>query len=112
MDLVGDLGGVLEVFLVVFGLILYPVSEHSYVLSALNKLFLVRTSSPSLFKKTKKGKKHVVPVKFKNSVMEQEVEMHYIISLSFFKSCNLFFLNRCCMCSKKNNKLVKLFSKG
>ena len=61
MDLIGDLGGVLEVIMVGFGLILYPVSEHSYILTALNKLFLVKTSSPSLFKKKKKGKKHTVP---------------------------------------------------
>ena len=61
MDLIGDLGGVLEVIMVCFGFIIYPVSEHSYVLTALNKLFLVRTSSPSLFKKTIKGKKHTVP---------------------------------------------------
>ena len=57
LDLVGDLGGVLEVILVVFGFFFNRVSEHSYVLTALNKLFLVRTSEPTLFNKLEKKKK-------------------------------------------------------
>ena len=33
-DLVGDLGGVIEVMIIVMGVLLYPISEHSFLLSA------------------------------------------------------------------------------
>ena len=94
--------------MVMFGFMLHSVSEHSYFLTALNKLFLARTSSPSLFKKTKKGKKHTLPDKFNNSNMKKEVEMHYIISLSLFKSVKLFVLSRFCNCWRKNSETSKL----
>ena len=34
LDLLGDLGGVVEVISIVFGIFLYPISEHSFVLVA------------------------------------------------------------------------------
>ena len=42
-DLLGDLGGVTEVLLIVFGAILYPMSEHSFVMDAMKRFFLART---------------------------------------------------------------------
>lgn len=32
LDLLGDLGGVTEVIMLVFGFFLFPISEHSYVI--------------------------------------------------------------------------------
>ena len=43
-DLIGDLGGVLEVLISFIGLFLFPISEHSYGLKVLEKLFLARTN--------------------------------------------------------------------
>lgn len=43
IDLLGDLGGVLEVVTVVFGIILYPISFHSFILELSNRIFLART---------------------------------------------------------------------
>lgn len=34
-DLIGDLGGVIEVFLVFFGLFIYPISEYSFDMKAI-----------------------------------------------------------------------------
>jgi hypothetical protein len=58
MDLIGDIGGVLEVFITIFGILLFPVSEHSFVMKALEKLFLARTLDDSMFVKTKLIKKN------------------------------------------------------
>ena len=55
IDLLGDLGGVLEVIMVVMGAILYPIAEHHYTLQAAKRIFMARTSDPKLFKNTVKG---------------------------------------------------------
>ena len=44
LDLLGDLGGVTEVVMLIFGFILYPISEHSFTLKAAKKMFKARTS--------------------------------------------------------------------
>jgi hypothetical protein len=51
LDLIGDLGGVLEVIIAFFGLFIYPISEFSFFLTALERLFLARTVDKTLFKK-------------------------------------------------------------
>ena len=43
-DLVGDLGGVIEVLIITLGILLYPISEHSFLLSASKLLFKARTN--------------------------------------------------------------------
>jgi hypothetical protein len=42
-DLLGDLGGVTEVIMIIFGFFLFSISEHSFYLTALTKLFYART---------------------------------------------------------------------
>ena len=34
MDILGDLGGVIEIIMIVLGTVLYPISEHSFILKA------------------------------------------------------------------------------
>ena len=58
MDLIGDLGGVLEVIIFLFGFFLFPASEFSFVIKALQKLYLARTSQSGLFKNDKMLKKN------------------------------------------------------
>lgn len=53
MDLVGDYGGVQEVFFLVLGALIAPYAEHSFTLEAIRKLYLVRTKENHLFKKPK-----------------------------------------------------------
>ena len=54
LDLMGDLGGVLEVFIFACGIILFPISEHSFVIKALQILFLARTRDKHMFEVNKK----------------------------------------------------------
>ena len=42
-DLLGDLGGVTEIIMIVFGAFLFPISEHSFTMDAMKKFFLART---------------------------------------------------------------------
>jgi hypothetical protein len=49
-DLLGKLGGITNVMMLLFGFIIYPISEHSYVLKVAKKLFVARTREDKLFK--------------------------------------------------------------
>lgn len=44
LDILGDLGGVTEVIMILFGFFLYPIAEHSFILQALRRLYKARTS--------------------------------------------------------------------
>lgn len=48
LDLLGDLGGVLEVIEVVIGFFLVYISEFSYNLEVMGKLFVARTKEEDL----------------------------------------------------------------
>ena len=44
LDLLGDLGGIVEIFIVMFGALLFPISYHSYVVKAISRLFFVNAN--------------------------------------------------------------------
>lgn len=48
--LLGDLGGITQIFYLIFGIILYPFSEHSFVVKALKKLYYARTRDNEIFR--------------------------------------------------------------
>ena len=48
IDILGDLGGVIEILMLVLGTFLFPISEHSFILKALQKLYLARTRDKQL----------------------------------------------------------------
>lgn len=48
-DLLGDLGGVTEVIMIVFGFFLNPISEHKFNLIAAKRLFLAHTHDDKFF---------------------------------------------------------------
>ena len=73
LDLLGDLGGVTEVLMIVFGIILFPISEHSFYLHAARLLFLGKTEDESLFKDAEKwvgNEKYLDPEKFPKNLDE------------------------------------------
>ena len=43
LDLLGNLGGIVEIMSVIFGVFLMPISYHSYVVKAINRLFFVNS---------------------------------------------------------------------
>ena len=49
-DLLGRLGGITNVMMILFGIFVYPISEHSYILKAAKKLFIARSNDSNIFK--------------------------------------------------------------
>ena len=45
---IGDLGGVTEVVMLMFGFFLYPISEFEFYIEAMSQLFMARTSDDTL----------------------------------------------------------------
>lgn len=43
LGVLGDLGGIFEVTMIVFGFFLFPVSQHSFILKAAGLLYYART---------------------------------------------------------------------
>ena len=88
LDLIGDLGGVLEIVITLFGIFLCPVAEHSFILKALQKLYLARTKQDDmLLKKHKKTKKREMPRELgANHRLKKEVEIHRPIAISTWAS--------------------------
>jgi hypothetical protein len=104
LDLVGDLGGVLEVLLTLFGIFMFRISERSFVLKALEKLFLAHTVQTNIFVKKAqsknkkfKGLKVPTPEEYKNKVIEDHVKQDYPIKLSSSNKLKLI-LNRIVPC--------------
>ena len=89
LDLLGDLGGVLEVLLLVSGAFFYSYSEYSFVIKAMQKLFLARSFEKNIFER----KTENADVKqFALSKKElKELKYHKRIKLSNRKICKLYF---------------------
>lgn len=49
LDLVGDLGGVIELFVFSIGCFVGPIAFHSYILKATKFIFLARTKDKDMF---------------------------------------------------------------
>ena len=116
MSIVGDLGGVHELFFSVTSSGYAYISFHSFILKALKKMYLGSTEDKDLFvsKKTKKFKTmKAKPPKYIESSSHLN---HYPIKLSRCNSIRLFLLNRfCCLCCCKkgrNGRLMRLFEQG
>ena len=56
LDLLGELGGVIEIFIITFGIILHPIAKHSFMLNAIKLLFKARTKETNLFTQSKKDR--------------------------------------------------------
>ena len=60
-DLIGDLGGVLEISTIVFGAFLIPIAEHVFIKAAAKTFFVARTKDDTLFKDMNEGKDEDIP---------------------------------------------------
>ena len=50
LDLLGDLGGVTELFIAFFSFFLFPIAQHSFLMMVLRKLYSAKSSDIFLFK--------------------------------------------------------------
>lgn len=56
--LLGNLGGITQIFYLLFGIMLYPYSEHSFLIKAMKKLYYARTRDNEIFRSD--GKKSAI----------------------------------------------------
>ena len=92
LDLLGEMGGVLDILVSILGIFLFLITEYSFILKALEKLYLAKTSDRLLFQKFQQKKKNmkknkfltmkkVLPESMKNTDIEKEVANHYPIRI-------------------------------
>ena len=48
-DLLGDLGGLTEIVMLVFGTFLFPISEFSFIVEGMKRFFIASTTDDTLF---------------------------------------------------------------
>lgn len=123
IDLLGDLGGVTEIIMILFGFILFQVSEHSFTIQATKKLFYASTSDDKLFEGSKgecesdkylgeKNQPHDL-----DKELAQEALKHRHIRLNMIDKFLLLVSNKlgclfCDCCWSKKEKLTRLYEKG
>lgn len=111
-DLLGRLGGITNVMMILFGIFVYPISEHSYILKAAKKLFIARSRDENLFKEDPRQE---ISVKGYTTKIQKELDLHRAIKLSTKDNMCLYFANRmgCCFPSclwGKKKKFQKLYT--
>ena len=47
-DFLGSIGGVVETIVMILGILMFPISEHCFVLDVIKQLFLARTFDKKL----------------------------------------------------------------
>lgn len=119
-DLLGDLGGVTEVIMIAFGFVLYSISEHSFYVTASQKLFFARTEDSTVFESSTKKSKYLSKDMYpKDSTTREikELEKHRYISIRMCDNMMLYFANLMGPCCSKcifpkRDKLVKMYDEG
>ena len=86
-DILGDLGGIMEIILLCFTMVFLPIAEHNYLLTAANNLFFARCVQDDIFvhKKNQRVSKFVAGGVLNHSEAT-EVLKHRKIIISFTKN--------------------------
>lgn len=66
MNLFGDIGGMKGVIIALLGLLVNPITEHSFFLKVLELLFMAQTTDKSLFNHKNLNKKNKDETKYSN----------------------------------------------
>jgi hypothetical protein len=118
--LLGDLGGVLEVFLIVFTLFVAPISEFSYYLKLSKLLYFARVKNPDLLSKTddKDNLNFNAEIEQEEeTIINKEIKIHRTIKLSSCDKFRLFVTLKLGACSpfkswSKNKQLKSLYEEA
>ena len=87
----------MELFVFLFGLFFLPVSEFSFHLAALQKIYLVNTRDKDLFKSTNNNELLApLPESLRGSELEEKARFHHLIKLDLSSSMKLFFMSKVC----------------
>ena len=132
-DLLGDLGGVIQVVMICGSLLIGPISYHSFVIKAIRRIFLANTCQDDLFQSShhenKAAEEKRLYCGYKPSdlprALVKNIERHKHVHIEFNRNRLLYFQNLIsnsfggrlsCPClgvkANKLNKLQKLYKKG
>lgn len=95
LDLLGDLGGVAELMMICLGIFVHPISQHSFLMQGIGKLYKAKTHRGKMFAKKPK---HVQRshLKYKGEIVKeskmvhQEISSHRHIKVRLTDSIKLF----------------------
>jgi len=104
MDVISDLGGVLDVFVLLLGLLFVPIAQHFFNVDSINDLVIAKSSKIKRYQ-----------------AFGKVVKKELLIKISFLNSIFLLFVKKllfglsCCKTSIRGmhiDKLLKLYDKG
>ena len=110
LDFLDNIAGWFQLLQGGFGIVLFSISRHSFILSAIKKLFLVKSTDSHLFDEKKKQKENIehshnlkgiqkyLSPEFTNKVKDQKMKnnvlkYHRKISLTTKQSIKLYFIH-------------------
>lgn len=85
LNLIGDLGGVLDLFILFIGLFLYPVAEHSFNIKAINKLLSAHSKNLKDY------------ISF-GTISKNDLKERLKLNINFSNSMLLYIMNNYCCC--------------
>jgi hypothetical protein len=91
-----DIGGLTNVLLVMFSLLIYPMANYSFFLRAIKRLYFAKTSDKKLFEFYKKKHNHIFQnfyEKYDCNLTDFQISKLRIIDFSNFDSFCLFLAN-------------------
>ena len=107
--------------MITFGFFLFSISEHSFHVTAIKKLFFVRTADERMFGTLKQNRnkyldKELIPIDTPREIKE-EIFKHRYIDIKNCDWVSLYFariLGCCCprFCFKKRDMFIKLYDRG
>ena len=121
LDLLGDLGGIVEILIFFVKFMFNRFLFNTYLLAQMKALFMVNTLDSSFLTESDKPsnikmvRKYDIPSDLKNTWVANKIKNHQIIKVSFWKILTLTFMGCSGMCHGKtssNRKLIKLYNAG
>lgn len=128
----GSLGGIGNIMIIIFGFLLFPISEHSFHMKAFKKFYYARTKDQTLFPQLGEFRQNKLNEKIDKMLpkeapkaagdkLKSEIYMHRGIRINSSLSFKLFFANimgpffpgvLCCLQPNKQSKYMRLYERG
>jgi hypothetical protein len=132
MMVLGSLGGIANIMIFIFGVLLYPITEHSFITKAIRKFYMARTKDNTLFPELGEFRSAKLNEKIDKMLpadctveagdkLKSRIYKHRIIYIKTWLSIQMFFAKllgplfcySCCGLPKnKASKYMRLYERG
>ena len=117
MDFIGDLGGVSDLIIMIFGFFLYPYSNFSFTLELQKHLYKGRTNDLHMFRKESQIRGKDKLDQNLSTKLQFEISKHYTLHLKIMDKVKLYlsqyFGFLCCKpCWMRRDKFTKMYEEG